>query len=199
MEVKNVYQKLIKIQGELKATKDLRNDFGKYNYRSAESILEAVKPLLQENGLVLILSDSADVLGSEHYIKATAKVINIDNPEEIVEVNAWAREDLIKKGMDNPQTTGACSSYARKYALNGLFCIDDNKDSDATNNCKKGDATYQQQINTASFEEQVEYLKTKEKDLASIYESKGKTYTADYTDKEKVKKMFNYAKKVFKD
>lgn len=199
MEERNIYQRLIKVQGELKATKDLRNEFGKYNYRSAESILEAVKPLLQTNGLVLTLSDSAEYIENEHYVKATARVINIDNPTEVVEVSAWAREDMIKKGMDNPQTTGACSSYARKYALNGLFCIDDNKDSDATNNCKKGESTYQQQIANATFEEQVAYLKSKEKDLTNLYESKGKTYVADYADQEKVKKIFNYAKKVYKD
>lgn len=199
MEVKNVYQRLIIVQGELKATKELRNDFGKYNYRSAESILEAVKPLLQANGLVLTLTDSVSVLEGEHYVKTTATVINIDNPIETVEVNAWAREDMVKKGMDNPQTTGACSSYARKYALNGLFCIDDNKDSDSINRCKKGEETYQQQVANATFEEQVEYLKSKEKELIAIGENKGKTYVPDYVDPEKVKKMFNYAKKVFKD
>ena len=199
MEVKNVYQRLIKVQGELKATKDLRNSYGNYNYRSAESILEAVKPLLQANGLVLTLTDSVSVLEGEHYVKATATVINIDNPTEKVEVNAWAREDMVKKGMDNPQATGACSSYARKYALNGLFCIDDNKDSDSTNQCKKGEKTYQQQVASATFEEQVEYLKLKEKELTALAESKGKAYVADYEDVENVKKMFNYAKKTFKD
>lgn len=123
-------EKLIKIQTELKAPKNQRNNFGNYNYRSCEDILEAVKPLLKENGLTLRLTDELVNIGERYYIKATA--ILSDGTETIENV-AYAREEETKKGMDGSQITGASSSYARKYALNGLFLIDDVKDSDSTN------------------------------------------------------------------
>ncbi len=118
---------LINIQSRLKAPKDLRNKFGGYNYRSAESILEAVKPLLKEFGCQLTISD--DIISAEGrvYIKATATICD---GKDSVSVSGFAREEESKKGMDSAQLTGATSSYARKYALNGLFCIDDNKDPD---------------------------------------------------------------------
>ena len=111
------------------------NKFGGYNYRSCESILEAVKPLLAKNDLALTLTDEIVCVGERIYVKATATVFPMgENDGEIcVSVDAFAREEESKKGMDSSQVTGAASSYARKYALNGLFCIDDNKDSDATN------------------------------------------------------------------
>lgn len=123
-------EKLIKIQTELKAPKNQRNNFGNYNYRSCEDILEAVKPLLKENGLTLRLTDELVNIGERYYIKAIA--ILSDGTETIENV-AYAREEETKKGMDGSQITGASSSYARKYALNGLFLIDDVKDSDSTN------------------------------------------------------------------
>ncbi len=123
-------EKLIKIQTELKAPKNQKNSFGNYNYRSCEDILEAVKPLLKENGLTLRLTDELVNIGERYYIKATA--ILSDGTETIENV-AYAREEETKKGMDQSQITGASSSYARKYALNGLFLIDDVKDSDSTN------------------------------------------------------------------
>ncbi len=147
------------IQFNLKAPKSQRNNFGNYNYRSCEDILEAVKPLLAENNCTLTLSDSIEMLGSGEnyaklietyndakgkrnevwethecfriYVKATATLTN--STGESVQVTAFAREEETKKGMDGSQITGAASSYARKYALNGLFAIDDTKDSDATN------------------------------------------------------------------
>ncbi len=122
---------LIKIQTELVAPKTLRNDFGKYNYRSAEGILDAVKPLLKQYEATLTLNDEMVVLGERYYIKATATLILKDGTK--TEITAFAREEETKKGMDGSQITGASSSYARKHALNGLFLIDDNKDSDATN------------------------------------------------------------------
>ncbi len=118
---------LIKIQSTLNAPKNLYNSFGKYSYRSAESILEAVKPLLKENGCQLTLSDDIIFIQDRFYVKATA---SITDGKETVSVSAFAREDESKKGMDGAQLTGATSSYARKYALNGLFCIDDAKDPD---------------------------------------------------------------------
>lgn len=120
-------KKLIEIQKELKAPKGQFNKFGNYKYRSCEDILEAVKPLCAKQGVQLTVSDELVLIGERYYIKATAKVTD---GSETVEVNAYAREEENKKGMDASQITGTASSYARKYALNGLFCIDDTKDAD---------------------------------------------------------------------
>lgn len=130
-------EKLADVQSRLKAPKGQYNSFGKYKYRSCEDILEAVKPLLREHGLILTLADDICIMDSpvgpgyaRYYVKATASVTD---GERSVSVNAYAREDEAKKGMDGSQITGTASSYARKYALNGLFLIDDTKDADATN------------------------------------------------------------------
>ena len=129
----NIYEKLLKIQAELKAPKTQFNKFGNYNYRSCEDILEAVKPLCKTAEAVTLLSDELTLIGERYYIKATAKLIDTKEPTNFIEVSAFAREEADKKGMDGSQITGASSSYARKYALNGLFNIDDTKDSDSTN------------------------------------------------------------------
>lgn len=123
---------LNKIQQELKAPKGQINSFGNYKYRSCEDILEAVKPLL--GGALLLITDEIIQLGDRFYVKATA---SIKDGDEIVQVSAYAREPLSKKGMDEAQITGATSSYARKYALNGLFCIDDTKDADTKDNSEQ--------------------------------------------------------------
>jgi len=123
-------QELIEIQAELKAPKGQYNSFGKYNYRNAEDILEALKPLLKAKDCLLVVSDELVNIGERYYIKATATIIKGDLK---VVVNGYAREEESKKGMDGSQVTGASSSYARKYALNGLFLIDDTKNSDDTN------------------------------------------------------------------
>ena len=128
----SINEKLLNIQQALKAPKNQRNNFGGYNYRSCEDILEAVKPLLKENACVLTIYDELVNIGERYYIKATARLIDVESAGYI-ENTAYAREADAKKGMDESQVTGACSSYARKYALNGLFCIDDVKDADATN------------------------------------------------------------------
>lgn len=125
-----VYEKLAKVQGSLKTPKSQHNNFGDFNYRSCEDILEAVKPLLQECKAILLLSDEIIPIGSRYYIKATATFQDAENPEA-VSVSAWAREAEEKPKMDAAQITGSSSSYARKYALNGLFCIDDARDPDA--------------------------------------------------------------------
>lgn len=125
-----IHEKLIAVQKALKAPKNQKNSFGGYNYRSCEDILEAVKPLLVKEGILLTLSDTMVEVGGRIYVKATATV---ETGEEEIAVTAFAREEEEKKGMDASQITGAASSYARKYALNGLFCIDDTKDSDFTN------------------------------------------------------------------
>jgi hypothetical protein len=129
--------KLVKIQAELKVPKNQTNAFGKYKYRSAEDIIEAVKPILKKYDTALVISDEVVQVGDRIYIKATATLVdNTDNADDIIYVNGWAREEEVKKGMDAAQITGSASSYARKYALNGLFAIDDTKDSDATNDHK---------------------------------------------------------------
>ena len=132
-----IYKKLGAIQTALKAPKGQYNDFGKYKYRSCEDVIEAVKPLLNEHKCVLLLKDGVEEVGGRVYIKATAQFFDIEAPETFIEVTAYAREEETKKGMDASQVTGAASSYARKYALNGLFCIDDTKDSDYTNQTPK--------------------------------------------------------------
>lgn len=124
-------QKVVAIQSKLKAPKGQYNSFGKYNYRSCEDILEGVKPLLSENELVLTIEDSIEMIGDRYYVKATATLSDGTNS---ISTSAYARESLDKKGMDSSQVTGATSSYARKYALNGLLCIDDTKDADTMNN-----------------------------------------------------------------
>jgi hypothetical protein len=129
----NIYQKLRKVQTELKAPKGQYNSFGKYAYRSCEDILEALKPILDKEQLVLVIEDDIEEKANRVYVKATATLTNAENPEEKITTKAYAREEESKKGMDGSQVTGASSSYARKYCLNGLFNIDDNKDSDATN------------------------------------------------------------------
>ena len=124
-------KELLQIQSELKAPKGQFNDYGKYKYRSCEDILEAVKPILKKCNCTLLLSDSLVYVGDRYYIKATATLVNAEGKS--VSTESYAREEETKKGMDASQITGASSSYARKYALNGLLCIDDNKDSDTTN------------------------------------------------------------------
>lgn len=135
MAAKTLQQKLIEIQAELKAPKSQYNKFGGYNYRNCEDILEAVKPLCAKHEIVPLLSDEIVMIGDRFYIKATAKVT--DGKDEIA-TTAFARESKDKKGMDESQITGSASSYARKYALNGLFCIDDTKDADFMDNSQSG-------------------------------------------------------------
>lgn len=125
-------KRLLKIQSELKAPKGRKNSFGNYNYRSAEDILEAVKPLLAEVGLTMVIQDELIQVGERYYVKAIVNVFDSEQTNErpIASTSAYARESLEKKGMDVSQITGTASSYARKYALNGMFLIDDTKDAD---------------------------------------------------------------------
>lgn len=127
-----IQAKLTAIQNALKAPKSQFNKFGGYNYRKAEDILEAVKPLLFNHGCTLVCSDELIIVGNRYYIKATATITCVED-ESSISTTAFAREEEEKKGMDGSQVTGASSSYARKYALNGLLCIDDTEDSDTTN------------------------------------------------------------------
>lgn len=125
----NIYEKLMNIQKELKAPKSQYNSFGKYKYRSCEDILESVKPLLEKYKVTIILSDKLEQIGERYYIRAKAILIDTESNNSI-ENTAYAREEETKKGMDGSQITGTSSSYARKYALNGLLLIDDTKDAD---------------------------------------------------------------------
>lgn len=125
----NIYEKMLKIQTELKAPKNQFNKFGNYSYRSCEDIQEGVKPLLKSTNTVLTITDDLVLIGDRYYIKSTAILHDCESQECISNIG-FAREELDKKGMDSSQITGSTSSYARKYALNGLFCIDDVKDAD---------------------------------------------------------------------
>ena len=128
-EGKQIYAALMAVQRDLKVPKGRKNTFGNYSYRSAEDILEAVKPILNDNGLTLMLNDTIEAIGDRYYVKATATLVDIATGDNI-STSAYAREPQDKKGADVAQVTGASSSYARKDALNGLFCIDDTKDAD---------------------------------------------------------------------
>jgi hypothetical protein len=161
---KNFKEKLLLIQSELKAPKNQVNDWGKskFKYRSCEDILEALKPILLKYRVVLSISDEVVLTGERYYLKASACLEDVESEDKKV-INAFARESESKAGMDLSQITGSASSYARKYALNGLFCIDDTKDPDSQNNRKEGE-----------LEEKVNNAKTRE-ELTKIYKSnKGK-------------------------
>jgi hypothetical protein len=141
----NIYEKLLNVQTELKAPKGQFNAFGKYKYRSCEDILEALKPVLNKYKLTFFINDEIVEVNNRNYVKATITIINIEKPDEQIQTSALAREEETKKGMDGSQITGASSSYARKYALNGMFMIDDTKDSDSTNTHGK-DRTEQEKV-----------------------------------------------------
>lgn len=126
-----IYEKLSAVQQELKAPKNRRNTFGKYNYRSCEDILEAVKPILTKHKATILITDDIGEVGGKVYIQAIVRFVDLEERGDMITVNAFARESVDKKGMDDAQITGTSSSYARKYALNGLFLIDDVKDPDS--------------------------------------------------------------------
>lgn len=132
----NINEKLLAIQSELKVPKNQYNSFGKYKYRSCEDILEAVKPLCVKHKVVLTVTDEMVLIGDRYYVKAFADLRDIGS-EVGITVTAYSREPLVKKGMDEPQITGTATSYARKYALNGLLCIDDTKDADSMGSTKE--------------------------------------------------------------
>lgn len=163
---------------ELKAPKSQRNNFGKYNYRSAEDILEAVKPLANNYGLVPKLSDEPVMIGDWHYIKATASIKDVKTGEEEI-ATAYAREPLAKKGMDESQITGTASSYARKYAMNGLYQIDDTKDPDSDE--------YTEQVKQATpkpiTKSQQEALQKRSDEIAKMAKLESKNFFDQITEK----------------
>lgn len=164
-----IYEKLSAIQSELKAPKSQYNSFGKYNYRNCEDILEAVKPLCGKYKAVCTIGDEVTLVGERYYIKATARLIDVESPADKIENTAYAREEAEKKGMDGSQVTGASSSYARKYALNGLFAIDDTKDSDTTNTGGKEAANAAQKPNQTARKEEWKLTKS---ELVQVYGAK---------------------------
>mgnify|MGYP000182182180 FL=1 len=173
----NIYEKLTEVQNELKAPKSKYNSFGKYNYRSCEDILEAVKPILKAKRLAMTVKDDVFNIGDRFYIMATVTVFDCES-EEKVTTTAYAREDADKKGMDGSQITGSSSSYARKYALNGMFAIDDTKDADSWNTHDK-DRTVEKKEAERATEEQIAKLralyKGKEDKLTELLDKYGIT------------------------
>ena len=182
-----IHKQLRELQAELKAPKNQRNNFGKYNYRSAEDILEALKPLAAKHGLTFLISDSIEWVNDRYYVEATVSVFNDEG--EVLWCKSYAREEENKKGMDGSQVTGAASSYARKYALNGLLLIDDTKDADATN-------THDSKPSTTSAPKQAEksednimdkavaYIKS-QTDKQKAYDAIEAKYGDQLTDKQK--------------
>ena len=178
----SIYAKLSFIQQQLIAPKNQYNSFGKYNYRSCEDILEGLKPCMKETGTAVTVTDEIVQIGDRYYVKATATLFDNETGECVFNT-AYAREDDGKKGMDVSQVTGATSSYARKYALNGLFCIDDVKDADSRDNRQK-EAEEQQQAEQQQ----------KELENSVINEVKVKALLArckkEGVDPEKIKKLY---------
>ena len=172
-ESMNFYERVGAIQSELKAPKNLYNSFGKYKYRNAESICEAVKPILSKYKCVLFLTDRVQLVGDRFYIVATATIKDM-NENESISVEAMAREPEEKKGMDQSQITGTASSYARKYALNGLFLLDDTKDADTDeyhNQTQSGADDKPKTITKEMYEELKELCSKAERDEAYIAKS----------------------------
>jgi hypothetical protein len=164
----NIYEKLLKAQVELKAPKGQYNSFGKYKYRSCEDILEALKPVLDKFKLTLFIKDDVIEVNTRNYVKATITLVNIEKPDEIIETSALAREEETKKGMDGSQITGTASSYARKYALNGLFLIDDTKDADTNEYHKQTNKAKENNIELDYRQELIKYCKENNTDINLI-------------------------------
>jgi len=209
----NIYEKLLKAQVELKAHKGQYNSFGKYKYRSCEDILEALKPVLDKLKLTLFISDEIVEVGGSYktskkdetietvgrkYVKATITLINIEKPDEQIKVSALAREEETKKGMDGSQITGASSSYARKYALNGMFMIDDTKDSDSTNTHGKEEAKKTTETEFKKAIDMINALANTEEKSEKVFdmiEKFNKNSLLDCTIEE-LKKVYNELKKI---
>ena len=188
----NIYEKL------LKAPKGQYNSFGKYKYRSCEDILEALKPVLDKLKLTLFIKDDVIEVNGRNYVKATIILVNTEKPDEIIETSALAREEETKKGMDGSQITGASSSYARKYALNGMFMIDDTKDSDSTNTHGKDEAKKTTETEFKKAIDMINALANTEEKSEKVFdmiEKFNKNSLLDCTIEE-LKKVYNELKKI---
>ncbi|MEL0117975.1 MAG: ERF family protein [Opitutae bacterium] len=178
----DIYKRLRNLQTELKAPKGQYNSFGKYKYRSAEDILEAVKPLTAKHGITMYITDDIEVMGERTYVKATVYVH--DDEGNSIKVTSYAREEENKKGMDGSQVTGASSSYARKYALNAMLLIDDTKDSDATNDGGSSDKQSAKGDGEKDyFKLAIDHIKNAT-DKESAYETVMKHYGDKYSEKQ---------------
>ena len=182
-------QKIVAIQSMLKAPKGQYNSFGKYNYRSCEDILEGVKPLLSEQELILTIEDSIEMIGDRYYVKATA---TITDGKESISTSAYARESLDKKGLDASQLTGATSSYARKYALNGLLAIDDTKDADTMDNSKNPKSPMETCYNWATLKARAVQGGISEDDLKRYLKDALKVTGTDKMTLEHYQQAFNW-------
>lgn len=194
----NIYEKLLKAQVELKAPKGQYNSFGKYKYRSCEDILEALKPVLDKLKLTLFIKDDVIEVNTRNYVKATITLVNIEKLDEIIETSALAREEETKKGMDGSQITGASSSYARKYALNGMFMIDDTKDSDSTNTHGKDETKKTSETEFKKAIDMINALANTEEKSEKVFdmiEKFNKNSLLDCTIEE-LKKVYNELKKI---
>jgi hypothetical protein len=188
----NVREKLLAVQKALKAPKGQTNSFGGYKYRSCEDIVEAAKPLLAENGLILLMGDEIVQVADRIYVKATCRVVDAESGEEVA-TTALARESATKRGMDDSQITGTASSYARKYALNGLFAIDDTKDADTNAYHQQTQQPARQQARQKTnkptpmqrLTAEIKRLNLTNKEVAEVAERKmNKKTTRDMTDEE---------------
>ena len=159
MKNKSLQECLNYIQVNLKAPKNMKNSFGNYCYRNLEGILEGLKPLLEETGCIITITDSMELLGERYYIVATA---SLKKGDEVISCEGWARESEDKKGMDTSQITGSTSSYARKYAMNGLFAIDDVRDADSMDNrntvTEDQKARYQELLKSGAYEGDIQKM-----------------------------------------
>lgn len=189
----DIMKKLQSIQMELKAPKGQYNSFGKYYYRNCEDILEAVKPLCQKYSAVLMISDEIVVIGDRYYVKATATITNLEDDGDFIGASAYAREADSKSGMDVSQITGSASSYARKYALNGLFCIDDVKDADDPSQHSKASH------DTKCEKQQREMEKEETEKQKLLYEILNVAKTKNYVEKMPKLIKMNYGKESAKE
>jgi hypothetical protein len=195
----SIYEKLEAIQKELNVPKGQTNTFGNYKYRSAEDIVEAAKPVCFKHKTVLFLTDTIEQKGERYYVKATAFLFDTESPDKI-EVTASAREEESKKGMDGAQVTGAASSYARKYALNGLFCIDDSKDSDtdekATEEINRAANAQAHDAVSDLLMDKAGLLGIEAKDVPAVYQTKYKKKFYDATIPDLIKAIKDMEKKI---
>ena len=186
--------RLLKVQNELKAPKGNYNKFGNYKYRSAEDILTAVKPLLAEEGLLMIIQDDVVDVQDRVYIIATVKIFDAENGKEIATNRAFARESKEKKGMDSSQITGTASSYARKYALNGMFLIDDTKDADTDEYHKQ---TNQEKVpNLAVLKAKIKAAKLTDEELEKALTHHKVKDIKDLNDNQKIELELALTKKI---
>ncbi|AUR86483.1 ERF superfamily protein [Vibrio phage 1.085.O._10N.222.51.E3] len=191
------YKSLIQVQSTLNAPKNQRNNFGKYNYRSCEDIMQAVKPLLASHNLVQFVSDEIELVGERYYVKATVTVTDGTNTHS---VSAYAREPIEQKGMSDSQLTGTASSYARKYALNGMYNIDDSKDADTNEFRQQATQQAQKKQTAVNFDEALEEFEVAadkaktEEELKQLFAPAYKTLSASKTHQAKAKNHYDIRK-----